>query len=166
MSWSRRRVLALAVPGMAVLPLAGCFKPMLAEDSAASGLRGQIALPEIVDRFDYHLVQSLESRLGRPDATAYRLDVQTSISEQALAVTQDNSVTRVTLTATAEWALYRDGDTSPVLTGRANTQSGYNATGSLYATRQTRRDIERRLARDLGERISRIVLARADRVTA
>ncbi|MEM0988914.1 MAG: LPS assembly lipoprotein LptE [Pseudomonadota bacterium] len=139
---------------------------MLADDSAASGLRGQIALPDIADRFDYHLVQSLESRLGRPDATAYRLVVQTSFAEQALAVAQDNSVTRVTLTATADWALYRDGDAAPVLTGKANTQSGYNATGSLYATRQTRRDIERRLARDLGERISRIILAQADRVSA
>jgi len=53
-----------------------------------------------------------------------------------------------------------------VLADKVSVQSGYNATTTLYATRQTRRDIERRLARDLGERIARAILARAAEAVA
>ena len=156
MSWSRRGLL-----GLAILPLAGCFRPMLAEDAPAAGLLGKVELPEIQGRFGYFLVKSLEDRLGRPNGPEYRLSVETDISERGLAVAQDNSVTRVTLVAEAKWKLWREGQNQPVLSDIAVTQSGYGATSSLYATRQTRRDIERRLARDLGERIARAVLAQA-----
>ncbi|MEM1298935.1 MAG: LPS assembly lipoprotein LptE [Pseudomonadota bacterium] len=159
MSWSRRSLI-----GLAALPLAACFRPMLAEDTAAAGLRGKVALPEIDGRFGYFLVQSLEDRLGKPAAPEYSLKVTSNVTERGLAVAQDNSVTRITLTAVAKWQLLRDG--KPVLVDTARTQSGYNATSSLFATRQIRLDIERRLARDLGERISRLVLARADRLVS
>jgi hypothetical protein len=53
-----------------------------------------------------------------------------------------------------------------VLHGRTLSQSGYNSTASLFATRQARLDIERRLARDLGERIARSLLARASTIVA
>ena len=74
-------------------------------------------------------------------------------------------MTRISLTATADWALYPEGAAGPVLQGRAVSQSGYNSTASLFATRAAKLDIERRLARDLGERISRSLLARAGGVT-
>jgi len=136
----------------------------LTEGSAARGLQGRIALPPIEDRFGYHLVGSLERRLGRPDEAAYRLAIRTTLEERGLAVAPDNSVTRVTIFVTANWALYRDGEPDPILQDEARSQSGYNTVASLFATRQARRDIERRLARDLGERIARAILARANRV--
>lgn len=157
-SCDRRAVLA----GLAILPLAGCFRPMLAEDGPASAVLGRIALPTVDDRFGYFLNRSLEGRLGRATAPDWRLEVNTRITERGFAVAQDNSVTRITLEAEATWKLFRAGETRPVLTDRAVTQSGYGATSSLFATRQTRRDIERRLANDLGERISRAILARAE----
>lgn len=157
MSWSRRAILALST-----IPLSGCFRPMLAEDAPASKLRGRVALPEIGDRFGYHLTKSLEDRLGKPNDPVWRLAVVTELMERGLAVAQDNSVTRITLTASADWRLVRDG--KDVLRDSVSAQSGYNATSSLFATRQTRRDIERRLARDLGERIARTVLAEAERL--
>jgi LPS-assembly lipoprotein len=147
---------------LATLPLAACFKPMLAEDGAAAGLRGRVGLPEIDGRFDYFLVKSLEDRLGEPQNPDYRLAIRTAMTQQGLAVAQDNSVTRITLTAIADWQLLRDGQA--VLSDQVRTQSGYNATASLFATRQVRQDIERRLARDLGERIARAVLARAEQL--
>lgn len=161
-SFDRRAVLALLGP----LPLAGCFRPMLAEGGPASGVQGRIALPAIEGRFGYFLTKSLEDRLGRPEATEWRLEVNTKVIERGFAVAQDNSVTRVTLVAEADWRLFRKDGSSPVITDRAVTQSGYGATASLFATRQTRRDIERRLARDLGERISRVILARAELLTS
>jgi len=75
-------------------------------------------------------------------------------------------VTRISLTATADWALYAAASTNPVLKDRTVSQSGYNSTASLYATRAAKLDIERRLARDLGERIARSILARADVIAA
>lgn len=156
-SSDRRTVLA----GLGVLALGGCFRPMLREGGAASDLRHRIALPAVDGRFDHFLVESLEERLGAPVQPSYRLDVVSTIDEQGLAVAQDNAVTRISLVAKASWTLWKTGSTEPALSDVAFTQSGYSATGSLFATRQTRRTVERRMARDLGERIARAILARA-----
>ncbi|MEM6546709.1 MAG: LPS assembly lipoprotein LptE [Pseudomonadota bacterium] len=165
MSSSNRRQAILAAAG-AVVTLSGCFRPMLAETSSGSGMRGKVALPSIDGRFGYYLNEALETRLGRPGNTAFRLEIAADLTEQGLAIAQDNTVTRVRLVAVANWALYRDGQAEPVLEQRTITQSGYDATASLFATRQTRLDIERRLARDIGERIARHILARSDRLDA
>jgi hypothetical protein len=163
----RRRVLArlggtfLIGGALLSLPLGGCFRPMLAEDSASSAMIGRVGLPEVSDRFGYYLNDSLRDRLGRPDSETFRLEVSTRIDRGNLAIAQDNAVTRISLTATADWALFPVGATEPLLTGRAVSQSGYNSTASLFATRAAKQDIERRLARDLGERIARSLLARA-----
>ncbi|MFK7941720.1 MAG: hypothetical protein AB8B85_02220 [Paracoccaceae bacterium] len=159
MSWSRRSLI-----GLAALPLAACFRPMLAENSPSAGLRGQVGFPAIDGRFDYFMVQSLEDQLGKPASPVYELAITTAVTTKGIAVAQDNSVTRVTLTAIANWKLLRDG--KPILVDTARTQSGYNATSSLFATRQIKLDIERRLARDLGERIARVVLARAEQLSS
>lgn len=160
--FSRRSALMLS----GAFAVSGCLKPMLAQDEAATALRNRISLPNVDDRFGYFLAQSLEDRLGRPKSPDFRLDVQTTVSEEGLAIAQDNSVTRVTLLARASWSLWREGGQSPILSDSLSVQSGYNATTSLYATRQIRLDIERRLARDLGERISRSILARSQQITA
>ncbi len=164
MWWSdRRRFLVL---GTAALATGGCFRPMLASDSPATGLLGRIELPAFDDRFGYHLDAALRDRLGAPEAPAYRLDVRTRIRRDNLAITQDNAITRISLTATADWSVVRIGDTSPLLSAQTVSQSSYNSTASLFATRETERDIERRIARDLGERIARSILAQAARIAA
>ena len=165
MSLSDRRVVVLGLIA-GTLSVSGCLRPMLAKDSTAVQLRHRIALPEIDGRFDYFLSKALADRLGRPKNPDYRLDIVTEVSEQGLAIAQDNSVTRVTLLAQASWALWRDGSSAPLLTDNLEVQSGYNATTSLYATRQVRRDVERRLARELGERISRSILAQSGQLGA
>lgn len=161
-SSDRRGVLA----GLAVLALGGCFRPMLREDGAAGALRHRIALPEVDGRFGYFLVQSLADRLGDPVDPEFRLELTTSIDEHGLAVAPDDAVTRISLLAKASWSLWRRGGAEPVLRDVAVSQSGYSATASLFATRTTRRDIEERLARDLGRRIARTILARADELDA
>jgi hypothetical protein len=142
--------------------VAGCFRPMLAEDSPSMALIGRVSLPEFDGRFGYYLNESLRGRLGRPQAEDFRLEVKTRLERDDLAITQDNAVTRISLTAIAKWALYPRGEAGPVMEGRTVSQSGYNSTASLFATRAAELDIERRLARDLGERIARSLLARAD----
>jgi hypothetical protein len=137
---------------------------MLAEGEPAAAVRGRIALPKIDGRLGYFLGKSLEDRLGRPEQPTYRLKVKTVLRDRDLAIAQDSSVTRKTLIARATWSLVPIGGGAPVIEDRIQVQSGYNATTSLFATRQTQLDIERRLARDIGERIARAVLARADRL--
>ena len=162
MWWSDRRTFlrggVMAAGGM----VAGCFRPMLAEDAPARRLRGQIALPEIDSRLGYHLRASLEERLGTPRAPRWRLEVETVLNEDDLAITPDSAITRKSLTARADYALVPLGGGPPVLEDTVISQSGYNATGSLYATRVIAQETEERLARDLGLRIARRVLAAAD----
>jgi hypothetical protein len=173
----RRRALGLLAGLCLAAPLAGCFRPMLAADGPSGALRGRVVLPDFQNRFGYYLNDSLRDRLGRPEAAEYRLAVKTRLVKDDLAIAQDNAVTRISLTATAEWALYRivatqgqragaADDADPVLSGRTVSQSGYNSTASLFATRAAKLDIERRLARDLGERIARTLFARAGRLAA
>lgn len=145
-----------------LLALGGCFRPMLAENDAARSVRHRIALPPVDGRFDYYLVESLEDRLGVPQEPAFVLSIVSELTDRGIAVTQDDAVTRLTLRVRSTWSLRRTGATEPLLADVAFSQSGYNATTSLFATRQTRLEIERRLARDIGERIARAILARAD----
>ncbi|GMG85372.1 LPS assembly lipoprotein LptE [Paralimibaculum aggregatum] len=168
MSWSEdgaagpsRRALLAALPA---LGLAGCFRPMLAEDTDAAGLRGRIALPPIDGRMGYHLSRRLEERLGSPARPDLRLQVTLTTRDTGLAIEPDNSVTRRTLTATADWRLLKTGETEPLLARRMVVRSGYNATSSLYASRVAERTVERRLAEDLAERISREIFAEAGRL--
>jgi LPS-assembly lipoprotein len=152
--------------GAALMFLGGCFRPMLAEDDAARIIRHRIALPRVDSRFDHYLVESLEDRLGSPGETEFVLEIASRLTEQGLAITQDDAVTRITLQVQATWSLRRAGATAPLITDVEFSQSGYNATASLFATRQTRQEIERRLARDIGERIARSIFARADEFAA
>lgn len=163
MSWyDRRGALRLGLQAMVATGLAGCFRPMLAEDTAASALRGEVALPPVRDRLSRAMNDVLQSRLGRPGVDpTFRLVVNRELGERGLLVQQDRAVTRINVTAVARFALYRDGLADPVLEGRLVSEAGYDQTASLYASRTTKRDVEERLMRDLGERIARRVLVRA-----
>lgn len=165
MSLSERRLLLVGL-GAGFLGLTGCFRPMLAEDGSARAIRNRIALPKIDDRFDYYLSEALQDSLGAPENPDYQLNVSTRVTSEGLAIAQDNSVTRITLLAQATWALWKQGGSAPLLSDKLEVQSGYSATTSLYATRQIRLDVERRLARELGERISRIILAQSGKLGA
>ncbi|MCL5776659.1 LPS assembly lipoprotein LptE [Limibaculum sp. FT325] len=129
-------------------------------------MRGRIALPQTTDRFSFHLRDRLEQRLGTPQQPDYRLEVVTAVTESGLLVAQDNTITRIRVQAVADFRLYRDGVAEPVLADRIVTESGYDSTASLYASRTTQRDIERRVAQDLGERIARRIQAQAAQIEA
>lgn len=162
--WSSDRRGLLA--GLAVLALGGCFRPMLREGGEASAMRNRIVLPAVDGRFDHYLVESLEDRLGEPVDPVFRLEVATTLTERGLAIAQDDAVTRVSILAEAAWTLWRVGEAAPLISDVAYSEAGYDATGSLFATRVTRRDIEERLARDIGVRIAHAIFARAEDLAA
>ena len=139
---------------------------MLAEDSAASAVRGRVRLPPVTDRFSYNMNEALERQLGQERRADYRLEVETRITERGLLVRQDNAVTRIQLVAAATMRLFRGREPDPVLVERLLVEGGFDETASLYASRTTRKDMEDRLARDLADRIARRVLAAAPRLDA
>lgn len=155
-----------AIAGLGVLLLGGCFRPMLAETGTASDIRHRVALPPVGGRFDHYLVRSLEDRLGEPQDPDFVLEVVSTLTERGIAVTRDAAVTRITLIVRAQWSLWRTGEPKPLISDTAYSESGYNQTSSLFGTRAARLEIERRLARDIGERIARGILARADALAA
>ena len=157
-SETRRGFLAL----LAALGLSGCFRPMLARDGAAGSLRGRVLLPDVTDRLSYFLRQSLREQFGDTEAADFRLNVSTSVEERGLAIAEDNSVTRISLRATSNFTLVRIADSAAVLKGTVASESGFNSTSSLYATRQIEEDVRRRLAEDLGARMARRIYAAAD----
>ena len=163
LSCDRRLLLRGAALGLTAL-VAGCFRPMLAEDAPARAIRGKVALPTVDSRFGHHLYESLEERLGTPRDPLWRLDVETRLTEDDLAITRDGVITRKNLTARADYRLYPIGGGEPVLAERVISQAGYDATAALYATRVVAQEVEERLARDLGSRIAHHVLAAADRL--
>ena len=162
MSSSDRRAVLIGLAGLSTVGLGACFRPLLRQEAGAPEIRHRIALPTVEGRMDYYLVETLEDRLGEPVDPDYRIELVTTVTERGLAVSQDDAVTRVSVLAHAAWTLWRAGESEPLISDLAYSEASYNATGSLFATRVTRRDIEQRLARDLGERIARSILARAE----
>lgn len=163
----RRRFLGLFA-GAAALVLAGCgFTPVYGPGSAATNLRGRIALPAFDSRLSFDMFQRLEQRLGPPQAPLFRLTVSTTIEEQGLAISQDNAITRYNLRATAEYSLTRLTTDERVFAARARAFTAYSATASAYATRVAARDAERRIGVLLADQIaSRIAVEAADLMIA
>ena len=140
---------------------------MLGRKSEAAKLRGRIALPDLPEtdgRIGYYLYQALESQLGSPSRPEWELRISVRKREGHHAIQRNNRITRISLRLTAKWAIHRKGRREPVLESRAVSESDYDSTDSLYASLVARDDIERRLARDLGERVALAVLAQADAI--
>lgn len=137
---------------------------MLAKDSPSGRLQGRVLLPDADDRTGFFLRQNLLQRFGEPVAAEFRLEVDTLIEERGLAIAEDNSITRISLRATAAFRLVRMANNETILEGAVASESAYNSTSALYATRQLDQDVRRRLANDLGERISRRIFGAADRI--
>ena len=159
-SSDRRTLLAGVSVGFAAL-VSGCgFEPIHGEGGVASNLTGKVALGPVVGRIGYYMRQSLERSLGDAGPSApFVLEVTTAVEEEGLAITRTNDVTRFNYRAEAAFAL-RDRATGKVmLKDKVESFSAYNATASVYATRVNRRDIERRVAIDLGDRIFRRLAA-------
>lgn len=159
LSSDRRSLLSFGLVLVGTTALGGCFRPMLADGSHQTELRGRVALPEIDGRFGYFLSKSLEDQLGETTQVDWVLEANSKITRRGLAVAQNNAVTRITLLAQTDWVLRKRSTGAVVLSDTTTSQSGFNATTSLFASRQTEQDVERRLARDTGERISRRIYA-------
>lgn len=156
MSWSRRSLL------LGALATGACgFTPAFGPNGAASRLQGRVQVAEPDTRDGFLLTRRIEDRLGRATTPRYLLDTDMSVTQERMAVTQDNITTRFNLIGRLGYRL-RDADTSEVLTeGRIDSFTGYSATGSTVATRAAERDARARLATILADQLVTRLIATA-----
>ncbi len=143
----------------AVTMLAGCgFEPIAAptrpsagnEDAAIRLRNAGISVDN--KRFAYHLRRELGRSIIFDAASPIRLVGETTINQQGLAIEQNDTVTRLNLTAITTYQLIGPlGD--PIRTGTIRTITAVNATTELYATQVSRDEAEKRLAVETARRL-------------
>ncbi|MEZ5714665.1 MAG: LPS assembly lipoprotein LptE [Paracoccaceae bacterium] len=147
---------------LGALALTGCgFTPVYGPGGGGNRLMNRIAVDEPVDGDSYLLVRALEERLGRADAAAYGLSLALDVKQERMAIAANNITTRFNVIGKATWALRDLGDGKVVLSGTADSFSGYSATGSTAATQTAERDAHARLMSILADQITARLMAGA-----
>lgn len=144
------------------LALAGCgFEPVYGTGGVASDLRGSILVDEPTTRNEFRLVEHLEQRLGRASSPQYGLKVVLSVSEEGLAVTGSNNITRFNVLGVADFALRDLASGDVVYSSKVNTFTSYSASSQPVSTSTAERDAQDRLMVALGDKITAKLLANA-----
>jgi len=159
MSCSDRRLFllgALALGG----PLGGCgFRPLYG-GGAGTG-PGRLFQSVRVEResgeLGFRLHESLVERL-RPvaGAPAFALTTRTELQRSGLAIEDDDQVTRYNIRLITTYTLRRVGavpSAAPLATGKVRSIAAYNATPSQYATLVSERQVLKRAATEVADKI-------------
>lgn len=155
---------------MAGLGLAGCgFEPMYAarEDRLpVTTDLGAISVAPITMATDYdgerryRLGQMLEDELernfyrGGVQAVRYRLDLDLERSTDGFGFRPDEAVTRIGLRLEARYRLVDTQEDTVILEDSAQVYNSFDVVQSDFATLAAEQDMEARLVRDLGQRIT------------
>jgi LPS-assembly lipoprotein len=111
------------------------------------------------ERVGQLLRQDLQARLDYGDAPAakrYDLAVDLHLSSEGLGVQPDTTVTRIRMSAYADWALVkRDATRATLTTGTARISDGYNVFDQQYFAQDIETDtVERRMFENLADQIT------------
>ncbi|MSU90660.1 hypothetical protein GE300_13725 [Rhodobacteraceae bacterium 2CG4] len=150
-SCSRRRLLSLA----AALPaVSACgFAPIYGEGAPARRLQGAFDMQLVPNPFGFALNERLLQRLGAASAPRYRLAVTSQITVSERAIREDNTISRFSLDATADYVVTPLGGGPAATSGQVRSITAYSAIGSPLATRAAEADARRRLAVTLADQI-------------
>lgn len=144
------------------LALAGCgFEPVYGTGGAGRDLRGSILVDEPGDRRSFTFVEHLERRLGRADAPRYALSYDLSVTEEGLAISGSNNITRYNVLGTAKFQVKDQSSGSVIYDDSVNAFTSYSASEQPVATLSAERDAEERLMVVLGDKITAKLLSRA-----
>jgi LPS-assembly lipoprotein len=118
----------------------------------------------IPERAGQLLRQALQTRLERGGAGLGRrfdLSVQVAVGSDAIAVQRDSAVSRVRLTATANWRLLAlDPQRSTLASGVARQVDGYNIINQqFFAAELTGSAVQRRMMEALADQITGLLAA-------
>lgn len=138
--------------GLTALGACG-FEPVYGTNGAATSLRGQVLVDEPKNRQQFQLTEQLEQRLGRASGPRYGLSVKLTVSEEGLAISGSNDITRYNVLGAAEFVLRDLATGAPVLSDKVNTFTAYSASGQPVATLAAERDATARLMTALSDKI-------------
>lgn len=143
------------------LTLGACgFSPMYGGSGLAAGL-SDIRIETGDNREDFLLQEALLDELGARNAAGdLVLRTQTDLRSSGLGVGADAIVRRYAIRLDVDYALYRDGESDPVLRGSTFGESSYDVSSSVYASMISEQDAQARAARMAAERIA-VQLVRA-----
>jgi LPS-assembly lipoprotein len=156
-SFDRRTLL------LGLLATAGCgFEPVYAPGGQADGLRGRIDIAPPSDEEGVALVERLEDRLGQPTNADLYLTADIFLSEEAVGLLPDGSISRYNVSGRVDWRLTRTSTDVEVLSGDETAFTSYSATSTTVATIVAQRDARRRLMVIIADRIYQDIVLRAD----
>lgn len=150
--------------------VAGCgFQPLARIDSLTTS-NGRIRLADIVyrvdlareaSRFRYYLDREIAKSIDISPESNDTLDLRIDIEREGLAIEQDDSITRLNLTATVQYQL-KNSSGEEVFSGQTVSISALNATSSQFTTSIAERNALERLATDVSQRVVTVLRLNAD----
>ena len=150
MSSFNRRILILSLAAFA-----GCgFTPAYGPSGPARKLQGLIDVDAPDDRNSFDFVRRLEERLGHAEAPQYRLAYTLSLSEDDLAITPAQEITRYNVLGAARFTLQNIGTGEIVTSGMVDSFTSYSATGTTVSTLTAQRAAYARLMIILADQIT------------
>ncbi|MEO1330469.1 MAG: LPS assembly lipoprotein LptE [Pseudomonadota bacterium] len=145
----------------ATLLISGCgFKPIAADDGPGALAKkpsiNRLSVESEDPRFVYHLRRRISQSVNIGIVGAPNLRAATSISRTGLAISSDDSITRVTLRTATRYRL-ETSEKAEITAGIAQSTTSLNATTSQFATEISERDAVRRLADETADRLVNII---------
>lgn len=136
----------------ALLGLGACgFRPL----HQGGGGSFHVALSGESGRLGRHFRESWRRLAGETgDAPLWLLEVDLAFSDREVAISDDDNVTRYDVIGKVGYKLVRAQDEERTADeGVISAESAYSTLGTPYATRVARRDVEKRVAQELAERL-------------
>ncbi len=160
-----RRVILGSLAASLTLALGACgFSPMYGSSAVGSTL-SQIRVETGDERVDFLLQEALIDQMGSRHADGdLTLRTETDLGATGLGVGADAIVRRFSIRLEVDYALYRDGETDPVLVGSTYGEASYNLSSSVYASMISEQDAQARAARMAAQRVSMQLVRALDEI--
>jgi LPS-assembly lipoprotein len=138
----------------APLALAACgFSPANAPGGAGAELAGAVRLADPTDKNGFDFVERIEERIGRTTDRRYDLSYRIVTETVGVGITADNRITRYNLKGAIDYALTAAATGETLASGRVQSFTAYDATGSTVAGLAAEEDAAARLMRILADQI-------------
>lgn len=156
-----RRVILGSLAASFTLALGACgFSPMYGAGGAGAAL-SDIRVETGEERVDFLLQEALIDQMGARHASGeLTLRTQTELRSTGLGVGADAIVRRFAIRLDVDYAVFREGEADPVLTGSTYGEASYDLSDSVYASMVSEQDAQARAARMAADRVA-VQLVRA-----
>ncbi len=151
-------IVLLACAMIMLLSLSACgFRPLYATTGESGQLKSQLQSIELAyesaptNQSIARAFKRLVSPEGKTKSPRYLLNLNSEASHGALAIQLDQEVTRYKTTVSLSYSLVDKLTGELLREGSISRQGGYDVVESEYAEHVSRKDTERRVARELAE---------------